>query len=91
MAQLQGLTSTICGKYCLFAFYMDRGYTPNQFVGLYNVTIAEKQVNRFFASEFGTLSKHHRGGQCTLASIKATILPLILNSCLDCHLPRMCL
>jgi len=28
--QLQGPTTTICGEYCcLFALYMDRGYTPN--------------------------------------------------------------
>ena len=35
-AQLQGPTTTVCGEYCcLFALYMDRGYTPQQFVGLF--------------------------------------------------------
>jgi len=33
---LQSLTSDVCGKYCcLFALYMDRGYTPQQFVALF--------------------------------------------------------
>jgi len=28
--QLESLTSDVCGKYCcLFALYMDRGYTPH--------------------------------------------------------------
>jgi hypothetical protein len=34
--QLQGLTSTVCGKYCcLFALYVDRGYAPKQFAALF--------------------------------------------------------
>ena len=34
--QLQSLTSDVCVKYCcLFALYMDRGYTPQQFVALF--------------------------------------------------------
>ena len=33
--QLQETTSTVCGKNCcLFALYIDRSYTPRQFVGL---------------------------------------------------------
>jgi hypothetical protein len=43
--QLQGLNSTVCGKYCcLFALYMDRGLTPSQFVGLFDAKIADTQV-----------------------------------------------
>jgi len=34
--QLQGPTTTVCGEYCFFfALYMNRGYTPQQFVGLF--------------------------------------------------------
>ena len=63
--KLQRLTSTVCGKYCcLFALYMDRGYTPKQFVGLFDGAIADRQVNWLFASEFVPLRKHSRGGQC---------------------------
>ena len=37
--QLQGLTSTVCSHYrCIFALYVDRGYTPKQFVGLSTLT-----------------------------------------------------
>ena len=43
--QLQGLMSTVCGHYCcIFALYMDRGFTPKQFVGLFNNKIADKQT-----------------------------------------------
>lgn len=63
--QLQGLTSTVCGKNCcLFALYMGRGYTPKQFICLSNADIADRQINRFIASEFGPLPKGPRGGQC---------------------------
>ena len=42
--QLQSLTSDVCGKYCcLFAVYMDRGYTPQQLVALFN-TPADRQM-----------------------------------------------
>ena len=53
--QLQGLTSNICGKYCcLFALYMDRGFTARQFVGqLEGAASADKRIVRTFASEFG--------------------------------------
>jgi len=37
--QLQGLTSTVCGQYCcLFALYMDKGYTPKQFIDFSTLT-----------------------------------------------------
>src|SRR5215475_11793863 len=35
--QIQGLTGTVCGKYCcLFALYTDRGFTPKPFVALFD-------------------------------------------------------
>ena len=53
--QLQGLTSNTCGKYCcLFALYMDRGFTARQFVGqLEGAASADTQIIQAFASEFG--------------------------------------
>ena len=59
--RLQGLTSTICGKYCcLIALYMDRGYTPKQFVGLLATATADKLVSDMFESEFGPLRNMSR-------------------------------
>jgi hypothetical protein len=56
--RLQGLTSMVCGQYtCLFALYMDRGYTPRQFIDMFTSTAAavdpDLQVQRLFVSEFG--------------------------------------
>jgi len=66
--QLQGLTSTVCGQYCcLFALYMDRGYTPKQFVGRFSANIADWQIKKLFSFEFGPLRKIPRGGQCSLS------------------------
>jgi hypothetical protein len=55
--QLQGPMSTACGKYCcLLALNTDRGYTGQQFVGLFTPgQHADLQVERLFASEFGAL------------------------------------
>jgi hypothetical protein len=62
--QLRGLTTIVCGKYCcLFALYMDRGYTPKHFISLFNPAVADKHINHLFASEFGSLHKIPRGGQ----------------------------
>ena len=60
--QLQGLTTDVCGKYCcLFALYMNRGYTPKQFISLFDAcNNADRQVKRLFAIEFG--AKMSRGG-----------------------------
>jgi len=53
--QLQGPLSTVCEKYCcLFALYMDRGYTGQQFVGLFTPGSADHQVENLFAKEFGS-------------------------------------
>jgi hypothetical protein len=69
--QLHGLTSAFCGKYYrLFALYMNRGYTPKQFVGLFDGAIADRQVNLLFASEIGPLRQHLRGGQCCICVYK---------------------
>ena len=63
--QLQGPTTTICGEYCcLFAQYMDRGYTPQQFVGLFSADNADLHIRQLFRSEFGPQKSTHRGGQC---------------------------
>jgi len=46
----------VCGHYCcLFALYIDRGYTPKQFVALFNADIADRQVEKIFLTEFGSL------------------------------------
>jgi len=46
MRQLQGLTTNVCGKYCcLLTLYMDRGYTPQQFISLIDAcNSADRQV-----------------------------------------------
>lgn len=63
---LQGLTSTVCGQYCcLFALYMDRGYTPQEFVGLFKADMADQQIAEMFHLEFGSLRTKPRGGQCS--------------------------
>ena len=65
--QLQGLTSAVCGHYCcLFALYLDRGYTPQQFISLFDTKTAEKQVAQMFASELRSdrESGVPSGGQC---------------------------
>ena len=49
--QLQGLTISVSDKYCcLFALYMNRGYTPKQFVGLLTTPSADKQGSKMFES-----------------------------------------
>jgi len=63
--QLQGPTSTICGHYCcLFALYLDKGFTPEQFVGLFTADNADLQAARLFETEFGRRRCARHGGQC---------------------------
>jgi hypothetical protein len=65
--QLQGLTSSVYGQYCcLFALYLDRGYSPKQFISLFDLKSAGKQVAQRFTSDFGSRRKTRgpRGGQC---------------------------
>jgi hypothetical protein len=63
---LQGLITTVCGQYCcLSALYMDRGYTPKQFVALIDTDTADTQICTMFEQEFGKLGKSStRAGQC---------------------------
>jgi hypothetical protein len=70
---LQSLTSTVCGKYCcLFALYMDRGYSPKQFISLFGQD-ADSQVSSMFTSEFGSLRTDVCGGQCCTAWYKRLV------------------
>ena len=68
--RLQVLTSSVCGKYCcLFALYMDRGYSPKRFVGLFDPAIADAQIDSFFASEFGPVPARRTLGGVSAASL----------------------
>jgi len=68
---LQGPTSVVCGHYCcLFALYMDEGYTPQQFVRLFTPSIADRQVVRLYTRNFGSLCGTPSGGQCCLPTHK---------------------
>jgi hypothetical protein len=69
--QLQGLTSDVCGQYCwLFALFMDRGYTPQQFITLFaGSSNADRQVTQMFASEFGATLPRGGWGQCCRSCI----------------------
>jgi len=61
---LQSLTSDVCRKYCyIFALYMDRGYTPQQFVELFG-DAADRQVEEMFTTEFGAKMPRGGWGQC---------------------------
>jgi len=56
---LQGPTISVCGHYCcLFALYLDKGYSPKQFIGLFHHRTADKPVAQVFASEFGSYVNH---------------------------------
>ena len=70
--QLQGLISEVCGQYfCVFALYMDRGYTPQQFTTLFaGMGNADRQVEHMFASEFGATTPRGGWGQCAAAAYK---------------------
>ena len=68
---LQGPTRVVCGHYCcLFALYMDEGYTPQQFVRLFTPSITDRQVVQLFTENFGSLCGTPRGGQCCLPTHK---------------------
>jgi hypothetical protein len=79
--QLQGPTSSVCGHYCcLFALYMNRGYTPQQFVSLFHPDIADCQVTQLFRSEFGPQRARSRdGGQCCTCLHKRYVY--VTNTC----------
>jgi len=59
---LKSLSRDVCSKNCcLFALYMDRGYTPQQFVVLFG-DAADRQV--MFTAEFGAKMPRGGWGQC---------------------------
>jgi len=64
--QLQILTSDVCGKYCcLFALYMDRSYTPHQFLAIFGaIDSVDRQVERVFTAEFGAEMPRGVWDQC---------------------------
>jgi len=63
--------STVCDKFCcLFALYVDRGYTGKQFVGLFTPGLTDQQVEQHLAWEFGSLRGVPRGGQCCTSRYK---------------------
>jgi hypothetical protein len=69
--QPQVLVSSVCGHYCcLFALYMDRGYTRHNFINLFHPDIANQQVKQVFQSEFGPLRKRSHGGKCCMGFTK---------------------
>jgi hypothetical protein len=79
--QLQGPTSTVCGEYCcLFALYMDKGYSPQQFVGLFNADCADRQVHHLFCRELGPPRCSRRGGQCCTSLHKRYVYYLMRMS-----------
>jgi len=63
---MQGLSTDVCGKYCwLFTLYMNRGYTPQQFILLFNAcNAADRQVERLFTAEFGAQMPRGVWSQC---------------------------
>ena len=62
----------LSGEYCcLFALYMDRGYTPQQFVCLFAAENADRNIHQLFCSEFGpALFKQRSGRQCCTSLYK---------------------
>jgi len=70
--ELHGLMPDVCGKYCcLFALYMDLGYTPKQFVSLFDAcNNADRQVQRLFTTEFGAQMSRGAGVNAVAAAYK---------------------
>jgi len=79
--QLQGPTTTVCGEYCcLFALYMDRGYTRQQFVGLFAAENADPNIHQLFCSEFGPCCANSvLEGNAIPAYINGELLTLIVS------------
>jgi len=64
-------TSVVCGHYsCLFALYLDEGYTPQQFVRMFSPSIADRQVVHLFTRNFGSLCGTPKGVQFCLPTHK---------------------
>jgi hypothetical protein len=69
--QLQRSSTAVCVKYCcLFGLYMDRGYPPQQFVGLLDTMDTDRRVSEMLEAEFVPLPKMVRGGggQCNVST-----------------------
>ena len=69
--QLQGPTTDTCGHYaCLFALFMDRGYSPTEYINQFTLQ-PDVQVKQLFHQYLGPLC-NSRGGQVCLPLIKGT-------------------
>ena len=69
---LQGPTSVVCGHFCcLFALYMDEGYTPQKFLRLFTPGIADRQVVLLFTRNFGSLCGTPRGDSAAYPHINS--------------------
>jgi len=78
--QLQGPTTTVGDEYCcLFALYMDRGYTPQQYVGLFAADSANRHIHRLFRSD---IVPKEEEGNIVPAYIKGESLTLIVLFCI---------
>jgi hypothetical protein len=98
--QLQGLTSSVCGHYCcLFALYLDRGYSPKQFTASLtqgqptNRLLRCSHRNSGLAAQKGTsgrsvlhlLQKEVSSGYCDKKEINSNVLPTVSYTCfLNC-------
>jgi hypothetical protein len=51
----------------LFAVYIDRGYTPQQFFGLLSTPDVDKHFSEMFETEFGSLRNISLGGKCCVS------------------------
>lgn len=66
--QLQGPTAKTCGHYaCMFAFFMDRGYSPMEYINMFTLQ-PDVQVKKLFHQYLGPLC-NTRGGQVCLPLI----------------------
>ena len=76
---LRGPTSEFCGQCCfLFALYMGRGYTPQQFITLFaGRSNADRQVTQFFAPEFGAPCRVAAGVNAAAAAYNRLVLSKI--------------
>jgi len=86
-SSLQGPTSVVSGHYCcLFARYMDRGITPQQFVQMFTAGVADRQTVQFFTAHFGPVCGKPRVASVASLLIHSKYLVLINRHFLSvCH------
>jgi hypothetical protein len=67
--KLQGTNKAVCGKYCcLFALFMNKVYSPQQFIVHIGTVDTDKRVSEMCKAEFGPLPKIvRREGQCNVS------------------------